>query len=71
VLRAIQQRADDRELRRRHCACRESAEKVALAYYTRASAYLMSGDNKRAIEDYGEPLKHQPADAMVPAALSC
>lgn len=46
-------------------AGRESAEKLAQAYYTRASAYLMSGDNKRAVDDYSEALKHQPADAMV------
>ena len=43
----------------------ESAEKMAQAYYTRGSAYLMSGDNKRAIDDYSEALKRQPADAMV------
>lgn len=30
-------------------AGREPAEKLAQAYYTRASAYFMSGDNKRAI----------------------
>ena len=46
-------------------AGRESAEKMAQAYYTRGSAYLMSGDNKRAIDDYSEALKRQPADAMV------
>lgn len=46
-------------------AGRESAEKLAQAYYNRASAYLMGGDNKRAINDYSEALKRQPFDAVV------
>jgi tetratricopeptide (TPR) repeat protein len=46
-------------------AGRESAEKLAQAYYTRGSAYLVSGENKRAIDDYSEALKRQPADAVV------
>jgi tetratricopeptide (TPR) repeat protein len=44
---------------------RESAEKLAQAYYNRASAYLMGGDSKRAIDDYSESLKRQPFDAVV------
>jgi len=46
-------------------AGRESAEKLAQAYYNRASAYLMGGDNKRAIDDYSESLKRRPFDAVV------
>lgn len=46
-------------------AGRESAEKLAQAYYNRASAHLMGGDNKRAIDDFSESLKLQPFDAVV------
>ena len=46
-------------------AGRESADKLFQAYTNRGSAYAMSGDLKRAIDDYSEALKRRPGDPVV------
>jgi tetratricopeptide (TPR) repeat protein len=46
-------------------AGREPAEKRYQAYINRAGAYAMSGDHKRAIDDYGEALKLEPGEAIL------